>query len=147
MLPRPLGRRTNGVSWEQVEAILIHRRDQDRTDRVHDRRGSTSARSTDKVVDKLRAQLAKCKAESANKIAKLESKHASTIRALEEKHKSELRRVRESNATRRTNALLKQKAELVTQAKAKIDKVKSATKDAAAAARRHTTCTVFWWLI
>jgi hypothetical protein len=87
----PLGRRTNGITWEQVAPmILAARRDLDHAERLKDRGAVVGAA---KALEHLRAQLEAAKKESAEKIAKLKAKQKKSTDALKQQHKEELQRL------------------------------------------------------
>jgi hypothetical protein len=100
-----LGRRTNGVTWEQIEPILIERRDQDHFERLST---TIQLRTSEKRIAKLQEQLAAAEDSLAAKIAGVEAKRKQAIKALEEKHKIALKLQRDRLNEKRKTALAQQ---------------------------------------
>jgi hypothetical protein len=121
----PLGRRTNGITWEQVAPILAARRDLDHAERLKDRGAAVGAAKT---LEQTLKQLEAVKKESAEKIAKLKAKHKKSTDALKQQHKEALQRMR----TRMQNKAASKKPQKA-QGK-KVGKAAAASKQKAASA-------------
>ena len=100
-----LGRRTNGVTWEQIEPILTERRDTDHFERLNQ---VIQLRNAEKKITKLQEQLAAAEESLAAKIAGVEAKRKQAIKALEEKHKLALKQQRDRLNEKRKTALAQQ---------------------------------------
>eukprot|EP01043_Picozoa_sp_COSAG02_P024074 COSAG02_NODE_1304_length_13353_cov_92.513883_10_plen_488_part_00 len=100
-----LGRRTNGVTWEQIEPMLVERRDNDHYERLS---MTIQLRNADKKIAKLQEQLAASEESLAAKIAGVEAKRKQAIKALEDKHKLALKMQRDRLNEKRKTALAQQ---------------------------------------
>ena len=100
-----LGRRTNGVSWEQIEPLLVERRDKDHYERLA---MTIQLRNANKKITKLQEQLAASEESLAAKIAGVEAKRKQALKALEEKHKLALKMQRDRLNEKRKTALAQQ---------------------------------------
>lgn len=101
----PLGRRTNGVTWEQLEPIFIERRDKDHLERLST---VVALRTAEKKIQKLQEQLSQAEDSLAAKLAAVEAKRKQAMTALEAKHKQQLKQQRDRLNEKRKTALSQQ---------------------------------------